>query len=262
MGELQTGGKSRQRLAVLARHGREAHARTADWNWSDDLAHLSSERRAAWARVLSSLATAESIEETVLLPMVEGLRHDSEAVEYIKVHGRDEERHFKLLSRYLRNTFGYRKKHRTLTDRMIYDGVLPRLVKSFRRKPIPGLAMIHAYEKISLPYYAALRREAQADGAQNLVTLIRIIEKDELRHVAGVEALLGQEIARNGGLSWLDQGMIRGVLQMVRTDADLGPWAFHNRELRTCIERLGIDADALMVSFVEAMGETLEVCGC
>jgi hypothetical protein len=245
------------RLGQLSRFGREAHARCGSWNWRDDLAHLSEARRATWCRVLSSVATTEALEKTLIEPILEGLRADADAADYLATHATDEVRHHQLLARYLRNTFGYRKKKRTAADRVLYDGILPRVARRFRSKPAYGLALLHCYERFSLTFYERLRREAQADGAQNLLTLIRAIERDELRHVAGMEALLDREVEKRGGrLSALDRAAVAGILRLMLVDVDMRPWALHNRELRGHLVRLGFDPAGLVRAAQEAARET------
>ena len=49
------------RLAILAQNSRTAQQRCADWDWSDDLSHLSTAKRASWCRILSSVATVEKL---------------------------------------------------------------------------------------------------------------------------------------------------------------------------------------------------------
>jgi rubrerythrin len=250
------------RLQSLARHGRQADERARGLgmtSWSDDLSHLSSEKRASWQRVLSSIATTEGIEATVMDPLLVAKRADAEVLDYLEVHAADERRHHELLAGYLKNTFGYEKKSRTLSDRIFYERLLPAMSQTFRYKPLYGFALLYCYERFAMAFYVPLRTKAQTDGAQNLLSLLQSIEKDELRHVAGMEHLLKEEIRAQGGLRLGDLKAVRAMLSLMLVDINMSSWAFHNRDIRAHLQELDISPDEVTQTGRRMRDATLEL---
>lgn len=262
--ETTTSGRSMPKLQALARHGRQADERSRGLGmsaWMDDLSHLCESRRASWRRILSSVASTEGLEATIMEPLIESKKGEKEAYEYLTVHANDELRHHALLTGYLKGTFGFEKKARTFSDKVFYDKILPAISSSFLRKPLYGFALLYCYERFAGLFYAPLRNSAQADGAQNLLNLIQSIEKDELRHVAGMEYLMKEEIRRQGGLKWGDMPAVSAMLGIMLVDLDMSVWAVHNREVREHIENLGIDPAEVTQMGRQMRHETLELMG-
>jgi hypothetical protein len=252
------------RLQRLARHGRQADARARELGmlcWADDLSHLPEARRASWRRILSSIATTEGIEATVMDPLLVAKRNDAEALEYLEVHAADERRHHELLKGYLKNTFDFEKKTRTMSDRVFYERLLPAISSAFRYKPLYGFALLYCYERFALSFYTPLRVRAQSDGAQNLLTLLQSIEKDELRHIAGMEHLLKEEIRLQGGLRLGDFGAVSSMLRLMLVDINMSSWAVHNREVRAHLVTLEINPDEITELGRRMRDETLELMG-
>lgn len=142
---------------------------------------------------------------------------------------------------------------------MIYDRIFPRIASSFRHKPLYGFALIYCYERLSISFYSQLRPEAQADGAQNLLTLLQTIEKDELRHIAGQEQLLKEEIRLQGGLKIGDLKAVSAILGIMLLDVDMRPWALHNREVRAHLLNLGVNTDEFSATARRMRDATLEL---
>ena len=253
-----------ERLTRLTRHGRQAEARSRELGmteWRDDLSHLSPMRQAAWRRVLSSIATTEGLEESLMQPLMLAYKQPgedhTEISEYLESHAVDERRHHAMLCGYLKQTFGYVKKSRTWSDRVIYDRVLPLMAQAFRYRPLYGFALLDTYENFATEFYAPLRTQAQADGAQNILSLLQAIEKDELRHVAGMEYLLDRELARQGGLRRGDRAAIATLLNVLVLDVDFSPWALHNREIRAHLCELGVPPEGVTATARRMRDHTL-----
>lgn len=248
-------------LEVLAEHGRQAEVRTRTSQLegrADDLSHLSEEKRASLQRILSSVATTEGLESTLMEPMLAAKSgSDPQAYDYLASHAADERRHYALLCGYLKATFGYIKSKRTFADQVLYDRVFPRISAVFRSKPLYGFALLYCYERFSITFYSKLRAQAQANGAQNLTSILQAIEKDELRHVAGMDHLMVAEVRKQGGLGILDRQVVRAILRIMLLDVDMRPWALHNREVRRHIESLGIDPAAFTAAAIQMKDETL-----
>ena len=257
--EQQSPSNVISRLSVLRRHSELAEKRASAWNWGDDLSHLSGEKRASWKRILSSVATTETLEESIMGPIALAFGGDEDSARYLAVHAADEARHYNLLTRYLKNTFGYVKSRRTLMDQVLYDRVIPGVARVFRSKPTYGLALLHAYEKFSIVFYERLIHEARQDGAQSLLTILTSIEKDERRHIAGMEQLLRLELSRTGGASFTDRAAMRAILNLMLVDVDMRPWALHNREVREHLVRLGFDPLAVTSAARATAEDTLSL---
>lgn len=242
MGSLST---HKERLATLATHGAEADRLQSGLEPRDDVSHLSADRRAGWRRILSSVATTEGVERTLMDPIREAFASEPEILAFVTTHQQDEHRHHVLLSRYLKNTFDYVKTKRTTSDKIIYDRVFPRLARLFRRKPLYGLSMLHFIENYGVSFYRGFKAQAEADGLHELVRLLKQIEKDELRHMAGLDALIA--ILEHGAapLTLTDKLWIRGCLEAMALDINMRPWAVHNREVRDHVLKLDLDPEAL-----------------
>ncbi len=246
-----------RRLEILTRHADDAQSEHGEWQPSDELSSASPTRQAAWKRILCTIASTERIEGTLLVPIRDAFRDDPAALSFLDSQTRDENRHAQLLLRYVKNTFNHERKTRSLASRVIYDRLLPMVAESFRENPIVGLALLLTYERFSLKFYPQLRAAAEKDGAENLLQLVRRIEKDELRHLSGVEALIGREIQRNGPASAATLVAARAALAIFRVDSSMSPLALHNREVRGHLLDLGFDLRALNREARECVETTL-----
>lgn len=256
-GQDPTVDTRQRRLELLTRHSDDAQSDHGDWQPVDDLSEASPARQAAWKRILCSVASTERLEGTLLAPIREAFRDDPAALSYLDSQSRDENRHAQLLTRYVRNTFHHERKTRSLASRVIYDRLLPKVAESFREHPIVGLALLLTYERFSLKFYPQLREAAEKDGAAVLLQLVQRVEKDELRHLAGVEALIGREIRRNGPVSAGTLVAARAALAIFRVDSSMSPLALHNREVRGHLLALGFDLPALNRESGECVATTL-----
>lgn len=232
--------KLNQRLSQLADHGFEAHESYHALEPRDDASGLSLERRQGWRRVLSAVSTTEGTEHTLMAPIEEAFASDKELARYLASHKKDEARHHEWLKRYLKNTFQYVKTERTASDKIIYDKVFPQLGKLFRRKPLYGLALLYFVEQFGVTFYKNFKAQAAADGLTELVAMLKLIEKDELRHMAGLDAILKAHVEENGSVSLLDRIAIRGCLEVMAFDVNMGALALHNRDVRNHMQKIQI----------------------
>jgi hypothetical protein len=120
--------------------------------------------------------------------------------------------------------------------------------------------MLRFYEAFSVDFYRVLKRLAERDRLSALLGIIRTIEKDELRHLAGLEELMRRLQGRGRGATWLDRMIVRGVLFVLLIDIDLRPWAVHNREVRRNALNVGINPIEMNVQAVKAARSSLGFC--
>ena len=236
------------RLASLT-----AHAPESTPSFVDEISTLSPEKREAWAQFLSSIATTESIEHTIIAPIAKSYEDQEEVSVYLKSHAQDEQRHYVMIRDYVSSSFHYVKSRRTGSDVMVYDTLLPQIARVGTIKPLYFLAMLHFYEAFSVHFYKSLKRVAEADKLPGLVALIQAIEKDELRHLAGLEGLVLLHHAKKGQPGVLDLLAMRVLLGLLLIDIKTAPWAFFNRKVRRNVTCIGLipetmDHDALQAA--------------
>jgi rubrerythrin len=224
----------------------------------DSAAALAPERRQGWARFLSSIATTESIEGLLLEPLKESFKDEPAVLEYLEAHASDERRHFEIFRDYVRETFGHEKRGRTFSDRVVYDTLLPGVAWLARRRPLCALAMLRFYEEFSVEFYSVLKLLAERDGLSGLLGHIRAIEKDELRHLAGLEELIRKLVERGGGARASDVWLSRGILRVLLVDIDTRGWALHNRRVRSNALAIGIDPGVMSAQAERAAAASIE----
>ncbi|MBI3554965.1 MAG: hypothetical protein HY074_01725 [Deltaproteobacteria bacterium] len=222
---------------------------------------LAADKRLAWASFLCSIATTESIETMLIEPIRQAFAHSRPILDYLDVHGDDERRHFGMLTSYVKRTFDFEKKHKSTTDVVVYGVLLPRFAKLGRFKPLYLLAPLRFYEAFSLEFYKVLKRLAQSDGLPQLVLLIQQIEKDELRHLAGLDTLVRAHRDSAGAPTRADLVMIRSVLNLLLFDINIAPWAVHNRRVRRNALAIGIDPAQMSRDARGAAEDALQFAG-
>jgi hypothetical protein len=259
--ELPTGTRSAySRLRILSGQPEKAVATPAE-PAVDLPTRLSPARQKAWAKFLSSIATTESIEALLIGPLKDAFPGEADVQAYLAGHASDEQRHFETFRDYAKGTFGFEKRKRSLSDRVVYDTLLPWVATFARRRPICALALLRFYEAFSVDFYRVLRRLAERDGLTGLLGIIRSIEKDELRHLAGLEELIRRLRARGQKTSWFDRAVVRVVLFALLADIDLRAWAVHNRQVRQHAREVGIDPIEMRRQAVKAARHSLGFCG-
>jgi hypothetical protein len=243
------------RLQQLSAAGARANGPEADF--ADEASHLDLRKRTAWSKFLCSIATTESVEDLLIEPIREAFADSDAILRYLDAHGADERRHHELLTAYVSRTFGYVKRRRSGSDIVVYGMLLPGFSRIGRSRPAYLLTALHFYEAFSLEFYQTLKDLAARDGLPSLVRLIQLVEKDELRHRAGLEALIREDRRRHGAPGATDRLAIRSLLQLLLFDIDVRPWAFHNRRVRRNAIVIGIDPEAMGRGAAEAARESL-----
>ncbi len=228
-------------LGRLIKFAHDEQIRTAAWSPSDDISHLSLKERQAWAGLLASIATSEATEEKLLTPLQKTFAFEAEITDFLRSHSADEARHLLIMRRYLQNSFQHVKRHKTLTDRLIYEGVLPMVTHLGRRRPRYILAIVQFFEVFSVPFYGEVRLRAQARGLGELVELFAMIERDERRHVGGIGYLLKRDREIFGPTTWYDIVVICGVLSLFLLDINASRWALYNQRMRRNVCTIGLD---------------------
>ncbi len=233
-----------KRLQALVDAGTRARAEATE-DFVDSCGSLSTEKKNAWASFLCSIATTESIETMLIDPIRKAFAGSKAIVAYLDAHADDERRHYDLLTAYVKRTFAFEKTHRSTTDVIVYGFLLPKFSTLGQKKPLYLLTPLRFYEAFSLEFYNILKVLAVADELPQLVSLIQSIEKDELRHLAGLDALVREYRESSGVPSAGDLLLINSVLKLLLFDINIAPWAVHNRRVRRNALAIGINPDKM-----------------
>lgn len=211
----------------------------------DSTEHLSTERKTAWAQLLSSAASAEESEEMVIHPVLKAFEYSDILHRYLKTHMNDESRHQDFLKEYVRNNFSYVKKKKTITDIIIYKGIFRGVSQVSEKRPLPIIVAILFYEWFAEEFYSELMNKAGTDGLENLKKLFIRIEKDEHRHRAGIKALLAIWKGEGKKIDKIDIFYTKILLGVTRLDVNTASWAFYNKKLRNNLTNLGLDTEKI-----------------
>jgi hypothetical protein len=209
----------------------------------DSVEHLTTEQREAWRSILSSAASAEGEEEHMVRPLVDFFAFAPAISAYVNLHAADELRHAKQIKTYLYETFGYVKTQKTLSDRIIYDQIFARLHNLILKRPLPFIATLLFYEIFAEDFYAQLRSKAETMNLPQLTCYLRGIQKDELRHRAGVKWLFSYWGQSNLPVYKSDVFWMNLMIFIVKMDISASWWAFWNRRLRRSLKTLDIQPD-------------------
>jgi len=158
---------------------------------------------------------------------------------------RDEQRHQLHLKEYVKVTFDFVKKKKTLTDLVIYKGIFSGVKQFSDKRPLPILTAILFYEWFAEEFYSELMGQAEKDKLHNLKKLFERIEKDELRHRAGIKALLALWRKEGKKIDRTDYVLTQVLLGVTRLDVNTAQWAFYNKRLRTNLSALGLDTEKI-----------------
>jgi rubrerythrin len=211
----------------------------------DDARHLSAEKRLAWAQLLSSAASAEESEEMVIEPILKAFDFAPRLHRYLTLHAADESRHQVLLKEYVKNTFQYVKRKKSITDRVIYDGVFRGIKGLTEKRPLAIIVATLFYEWFAEEFYSDLVAAAQRDNLPGLKYLFEQIEKDEKRHRAGLKAVLALWKLQGKSVDTVDLAYTKTLLNIVRLDVNTAPWAFYNKKLRRNLTIIGMSPDKI-----------------
>lgn len=196
---------------------------------------------AAWRRVLSAIATSESMEHHVLQPLLLSYSSHHEAARVLTQHSADEQRHAGLLTGYLRESLSFTKMKPTKSDQIFYHVLLPSIRFLVKKRPLLGFSLLYFYELFSVQLYAQLRKKAEKQKLVELESLFRQIEKDEFRHIESMKTFIQQYSTDRIHRVWLS-----AFLWLFRLDIHMGKYALYNRSLRKQFRRLGIDPDTVI----------------
>ncbi len=207
----------------------------------DSVNHLTLVQQTAWTSILSSSASAEAEEEHLVRPLIEYFSFAPDVSEYVGHHALDELRHARQTKIYLRETFGFVKTKRTLSDRIIYDQIFSRLESLVLARPLPFVATLLFYEIFAEDFYAQLREKAEVMQLPHLASYLRNVQKDELRHRAGIKWLFSYWNYANLPVHKTDTIWMKAMIFIVKMDISASWWAFWNRRLRKSLKVLGIN---------------------
>lgn len=211
----------------------------------DSIEHLSPEVQLAWAQLLSSAASAEESEEMVIDPVLKAFKTKPKLQNYLRTHMADEARHQDLLKSYVKKTFDYEKKKKTVTDIVVYKGIFRGVSLISEKRPLPIIVAILFYEWFAEEFYSDLINRAQKDNLPQLKNLFVQIEKDELRHRAGIKALLAIWKSEGNTIDRTDYFYTNLLLNITRLDVNTAEWAFYNKKLRRNLTILGLDTKTI-----------------
>lgn len=236
--------RQREILLKLTAEGEKAQTRL-DFDLRDDAVHLSDERRTAWSQLLSSAASAESSEEMIIKPVLSAFDSDPLLKNYLATHRDDEDRHQKYLKTYVKNSFSYVRKKKSIASLVVYDGVFNLVAKVADKRPLPVLIAILFYEWFAEEFYSDMMKRAEEDKLHNLKNLFAAIEKDEHRHRAGIKAVINIWKSEGRRIDQVDILFTKILLGITRMDVNTAEWAFYNKRLRTNFINIGINPDDL-----------------
>lgn len=237
-------GRLQEIILKLTEEG-ESVSDTLPFSLKDPVEHLSVERINAWKGLLSSAASAEQSEEMVIDPVLRAFDYNPLLKRYLKTHMRDEQRHQIHLKEYVKTTFDFVKKKKTLTDIVIYKGVFAGVKQISDKRPLPIITAILFYEWFAEEFYSELMAQAEKDKLHNLKKLFERIEKDELRHRAGIKALLALWKKEGRKIDRTDYLLTQFLLGVTRMDVNTASWAFYNNRLKTNLTALGLDTESI-----------------
>ena len=224
----------------------------------DQSGHLEVQKREAWAGLLSSFATGELTERALMTHLQNAFEGDSEAMDFVKAHSDDEARHGNLLKAYVKKTFGFEKKNKTLTDRIVYDRLFPLLGIASSKRPLPFLAGLLFYEILVDEIYVELREAAKKDGLSQLAKLLTSMNQDENRHKAGVKILMSRWKKLHGKPDLADYALALPFLGLIWLDINTRSWARYNSHVRKNLRTLGVNPDRVAQRSDEVFRQSLK----
>lgn len=250
-GLSSTSSTAETRLVAYAKVAEEIDQRwRKKWIVSGDLLVSENSAAKALARLLSSIARTESLENELL----QGLRNSplfkSNAVleRYIESHCADEARHGAILRSYMQGSGLEDLGLESRAGKLMRNVVLPLMQAPMRLFPVMGLSLLLSYEKIAQDIYAQIARRAYALNFENLGQLIQEILRDEHRHVLGLEAVceMLQQRKSNAFFKVFDRIAARAMIRWVAWDTRMDDAASHNKGFASAFENFGCDRSAFM----------------
>jgi hypothetical protein len=203
-------------------------------------------QRAAWFRVLSSFAKAETLEEEFLAPALataetSGQGHPDE-LRFYESQAHDEERHLGMLRAYMDAHYGASTTKTGWLTTVLYDRVMGTFSRRGQRQPLMLLLPIYMLEKIGAIYLTRLARCAGEAGCPQLQTLLQEIHRDEARHVAGIGSAC-RALRSSQQLGGLDRLILAFIARLLVIDMDRTAW--WKRGLREHMAAIALDGPAM-----------------
>ena len=220
----------RQRLQVLIDHQNSDD----ELSLSHDSAveALSPELKAAWQKLLGSIISAESAEAKVMHPLHAAFAAHPLLKQYVSGHSEDEAKHARWIRNYLKENFRFERTQTSFSSKIIYGRILPWVShRVSEHHPVLILILVYFYEVYSQFIYEEAKKSANRFGLTSLADLIERIQKDERRHLKGIETVVEyyqKEVRAFGTKDWF---LAKSALQIARVDLAQAPWAIHNREI-------------------------------
>ncbi len=228
-------------LIKLSKHSFEVDKLAKEYS-QDDSGKVSSDEIQALCKVLSGVATTEKLEDLLISPAICTYKEEA-IVNYLEGHALDERRHHDNLSQYLSKTFNFSKDHKSISDYLFYEGIIPFLLKYLKRKPVRIYMLIYFFEKLSLYFYDSVNEFSKKKGLTKLSELIVDIKKDESRHIKGMSLMIDSE---KDVLTNMDKWIFIVIAKIISLDINVSGWAIHNKKMRKSFKTLKINPEDFM----------------
>jgi hypothetical protein len=229
------------KLKNLIKSSDLCHQEHAHSIFSDQNNKLTDKKVKGLSRMLSGVASTELLEELLLTPLI---RYAGTQVrkDYYTSHSLDEDRHYQLLTRYLKVSFNFEKTRKSFSDYLFYGFFFPLYIALFKKKPLYTLVLIYCFETLSIYFYTHVLEVAKRENLDELAALLELIKKDEMRHIAGVKTQM--QIMANEGhppISIRGRWLIKSLLHFFILDVSMSKWDIHNSSMRKRMQSLGVD---------------------
>ncbi len=231
-------------LNKLSLQQKKSFQRYDTLNNCDQTIHLDENLKNCWKKLLASVSTTESLEDTIITKIMAAFSNNDRKLNYLKSQKKDEIIHTNRLINYNLQTFKYKKIKKSICDKIIYGIILKNIANLFQKKPIYGLSVLLFFEIYGVQFYKKIGKSSKQHHLSELGKLIDQITQDEERHIAGVKILL-QEEQKGKSLNFIDKIALKIILGFCILDLNMSKYAFHNTEVRKNILMLGIDPDEL-----------------
>jgi len=232
-------------LTLLTKKSLEAEKHYGQLRERDTVNHLTAEKSQGWCRLLSSVLSAETLEKTLILPLIDTFKDEPVIQNFFKSQSSDEQRHQDMLAWYLLKTFNFQRKKKTLANRIFMDGFIGPLSLMIRHRPLLGIVFLHLYEDYGNTFYGIIRAQAKKDNLEGLLRMLKVIEQDERRHSAGLESMIHYIFESRGLPPKWELFLVKSALKYFALDANLSRWAFYNRDVRRAVSQIELNPDEL-----------------
>lgn len=247
------------KLEILINKANSCHQENCNKTFSDKTHRMTEIKLKSLCRVLSGVASTELLEELLLTPLIKKAKNNIRKDYYIS-HSLDEERHYQLLTRYLKVGFGFVKTKKSLSDYIFYGLFFPLYISIFKGKPLFTLVLIYCFETLSIYFYTHILEVAKKENLAELTSLLELIKKDEMRHIAGIKSQM-QIMATEGHppINFFEKGLIKILLSFFILDVSMSKWDIHNRAMRARMQSLGVNTNQFTSELRQNKTDTMDV---